>query len=92
MYFSVVSSKNTLSINWDDISVIIDLKNWKLKMPQGVNLYKVVAKNNPIRVTDVAALSQERTIDKKEKEKVSVDENSLQFKREAEKNVIEKKQ
>jgi len=59
-------------------------------MPQGVNLYKVDAKINYIRVTDVAALLTEKTMDKKEKEMVSVDENFSQFKEDAEKIVIEK--
>ena len=58
-------------------------------MPQGVNLYKVDAEMNRIRVTDVAALLKEKN-DKKEKEKVSVDENSLQFKEEGEKIIKEK--
>ena len=48
-------------------------------MPQGVNLYKVDAENNRIRVTDVAALLTEKTMDKKEKEMVSVDKKCLQF-------------
>ena len=79
-----------LSTNRYDISVVVDLKNWKSKMPQGVNLYKVDAENNRIRVIDVAAFLEEKTIVNKEKEKVSVDKNSLQFKEEGEKNVMEK--
>ena len=59
-------------------------------MPQGVNLYKVDAENNRRRVTDVAALLTEKSLDKKEKEMVSVDENCSQFKGDAEKIVIEK--
>ena len=59
-------------------------------MPQGVNLYKVDAESNRIRVTDVAAFLTEKTMEKKEKEMVSVDENFLQLKVDAEKIVIEK--
>ena len=57
-------------------------------MPQGVNLYEVDVENNLIRVTDVAALLEGKTVEKKEKEKVSVEENPLQFEGEGEKNVM----
>ena len=59
-------------------------------MPQGVNLYKVDAENNRIRVTDVAALLTEKTMDTKEKKMLSVKEKFSQLKGDAEKIEKEK--